>query len=65
MAVNRESWCVFEKVTLKVVSRAGLLIREALLVDTLQVVERKHPHPGDFKAFRSFRDKIGRTLRKR
>lgn len=46
MAVNRESWCEFEKVTLKVVSRAGPLIREALLVDTLQVVERKHPHPG-------------------
>lgn len=50
------------QVTLQAVSRVGPLINE---VDTLQVVERKHPHLGAFEAFRSCRDKIERTLGER
>lgn len=50
MVMIEESWCEFEKATLQAVSRAGPLIHEALLAGTLQEVERKHSHLGDFTA---------------
>ena len=50
MVMIKESWHELEKAALQAVSRAGPLIQEALLVGTLQKVERMHPRLGDFKA---------------